>query len=462
MNQTDAFLDLSPPDHRKRVVEWLRCVACWQDLRDCFLGVMTEYGTDLCQEPDDWCIASHEAGGAWRPLFFHMEYQDHEIWKRKMAAVMRERRRYVQAAFHHGFPDEAEIHHEIETFLYFQMPLWHHRLPGQETGLESILDVAEHIINAVDGVPPWYDWDNNLFRSTYLGTRSVRAYRPFDYQEGNHWRFANVAMTAYQATSDKRYLDLLAGYARPWCRHIQAEHARGDVIRCSIVPEGEQSTEMRYSGIQSNSLNGYQVFYWTAAVNTAYDIVCGLLDVYRMTNNDDCRACAGLLIDQFFYNGDSNRPAMYYSEGTWGQRFSLQADCSLQTAISQMEEFPARMALRYDMVTAENRYKDAMTRWALEIDEERFIADQTLIAPLIASWYYTKDSEYLHRAFAMALRLWAVTCDIKDIHMCSSRNHYGSTFLLETCYLPITGRLDAGTRGNLPLRIDSLSGSVNH
>lgn len=443
--------------YRVYVEDCLTSATSWTDLRHAFLEVMSDYGTDLCHKPDDWFISSHEAGGAWRPIFSHLQYQEHAAWwTRKMAAVMRERRQYAQSTFWHGFPDEAEVHHEIETFIYFQMPLWHHRLPGHELALESILDVAEHVINAVDDVPPWYDWNNHRFRSTYLGTRTIRDGRPFDHQEGNHWRFADLALTAYRATLNTGYLEMVSGYAQTWCRHISAEHARDEVIRCSILPAGAKATEMCHSGTQDNLIQDYQIFYRTAAANTAYDIACGLLDVYRTTGNDECRRCAAWMLDQFFANAHEHRPATYYSEGAWNRPSVPQAELSLKTTISQMETFLARAALRYDIVTAENRYKDAMVAWANAIDEERWLADQTLIDPLIAAWHYTQNENYLYRAFAMALRLWAVTHDIHDYHMCSTMNCYGSKFLMESCYFPITGQWDSGTRGNLPLRTDSV------
>ena len=55
-----------------------------------------------------------------------------------------------------------------------------------------------------------------------LGTRSTRDRMPFDYQEANHWRFVAVAVTAYRATKDARYLELAGGYANTWCDHIEA------------------------------------------------------------------------------------------------------------------------------------------------------------------------------------------------------------------------------------------------
>ncbi len=41
-----------------------------------------------------------------------------------MSHIMRARWDWAKANFFHGFPDEAEVHHEIEIFNYFQLPLY--------------------------------------------------------------------------------------------------------------------------------------------------------------------------------------------------------------------------------------------------------------------------------------------------------------------------------------------------
>ncbi|MDA3962149.1 MAG: hypothetical protein PF961_15260 [Planctomycetota bacterium] len=452
MNATEQFLNLADEEHRTRVAAWLADAASWEGLRDAFLSTIDEYADGLCRRPLDWCIQSHEAGGGWRPVFSHLEIRPNESWMARMKQTMLARRDHAARAFYHGFPDEAEVHHEIETFLYFQMPLWHHQLPGWSVARQSILDVSEHVINAVDGVPAWYDWAAQGFRSTYLGTRSIRDGKPFDYQEANHWRFVGLAITAHAITADERYLDLAKGYAHTWCRHIDAEYARGGVIRCSILPENAQASEMLYSGTQDGAAREYQVFYSEAAANTAHDIVCGLLDVYQLTADSECLRCARMLLDQFLEHQHDGRPATNFQGGSWCRPFDPAAPLDLEHAVSQKEQFIVRMALRHDIVTGEQRYRTSMVDWARAIDEQKWISDQSMIAPLIAGWYYQRDSAYLERAFAMALRLWATTDGNDNPHMCGCRNRYGSKFLTEILYLPITGLFDAGTRGNLPMR----------
>ena len=66
---SDAFLALATPERHARVNDWVQHARSWEDLRDAFLTVMDEYGAALCALPDEWNIESHEAGGAWHPLY---------------------------------------------------------------------------------------------------------------------------------------------------------------------------------------------------------------------------------------------------------------------------------------------------------------------------------------------------------------------------------------------------------
>ena len=54
--------------------------------------------------------------------------------------TMSVRERYTDANFYHGFPNCAEVHHEIETFIYFQILLLYSGLSGSELALNSIIE----------------------------------------------------------------------------------------------------------------------------------------------------------------------------------------------------------------------------------------------------------------------------------------------------------------------------------
>jgi hypothetical protein len=64
------------------------------------------------------------------------------------------------------------------------MPMYYLGFPGANQAASNIEDVAHHTGNWVKEVPEWYSWKRHCFVSNWLGTRSVRDYLPYDYQEG--------------------------------------------------------------------------------------------------------------------------------------------------------------------------------------------------------------------------------------------------------------------------------------
>lgn len=240
----------------------------WAILQQGFLEMVSDYvekelTKSLAQE-----IGHHEAGGQWRIGFPHQALYDDPRISEYMNGVMNARKEYNEANLYHGFPDSAEVHHQIETFIYFQIPLFHWELAGSELALEAIEDLAHHMGNWEEGVPDWYDWDKHLFVSSWLGTREVRDYPPYDYQEANHFRWIDAVMAAYLGTGKERYLDLIVDYSNRWCDHIEALSKDGKPIQCSILPEGANVTEMGHAGSRKDSDDKvYKVFYAGVSTN---------------------------------------------------------------------------------------------------------------------------------------------------------------------------------------------------
>lgn len=421
-------------------------------LREQFLDRIDAYLSELMHLPVDWQIASHEAGGAWRIAFSHRLVRPDPARDERMGQVMDARRAWARRAFFHGFPDEAEVHHEIETFTYFQCPLLHAALPGMAIAGESAADVAEHVINDVSGVPDWYDWTTHGFTSVYLGTRSVRARPPFDYQEANHWRFIAVALAVHQISGRAAYLDLAVDYARRWSSHIERCLNDDQPVRCSILPETINDVgEMGYGGNRAPDARGYRVFYSTVAANTAYDVFVGLTDTWRRTGERRFLEAARGMLDQFFDHPTDARPATHHRAGQWTAR-AYGDEWSLDTALLQEPAFLVRMATRHDALVDQPRYRAPILRWAHALDEATHACDFSACdVPAATSWY-TGDNRWLARGLAMALRVLDLTDSDERADMCSKTNRYGGKFLLEGLYLPLAGVVDAGTRGGVPIR----------
>lgn len=270
-----------------------------------FLESVDAYARAELALPPDFQVDSHEAGGHYRILFPHLQVRGDASILSGMARVFAARRAWAKSSLFHGYVDCDEVHHQPETFLFFQMPLMF--LTGEREVAASVEDFAHHVGNWVADVPAWYDWERHGFRSTWLGTRAIRAFPPYDYQEANHFRFVAAAVAAFVATGEERYRELATDYALRWCGHIEELAARGEPIACSILPGGATRREMgdRVPDGKLRARSEYPVFYQTVATNTALEIASCLIDIHRLTGDGRMLRAARALIAQFWDHADS-------------------------------------------------------------------------------------------------------------------------------------------------------------
>ena len=88
----------------------------------------------------------------------------------------------------HGYWRMHEAHHGTEHFELFLGAL--HRLDPDDDGdtTSQLVDAAEHIGNWVADVPPWFDWETGLFRSTFLGTDGAKVEPGLTLNVPDHFR----------------------------------------------------------------------------------------------------------------------------------------------------------------------------------------------------------------------------------------------------------------------------------
>ena len=98
----------------------------------------------------------------------------------------------------------------------------------------QFLDAAEHSVNGVPGIPPWFDEVAGLFQSMYLGTRGVRTEPGMELNLPDHLRYINLCLLAHQMGGGEHYLDFAARYAGKWADAILA----GDVLPVGLLPSG--------------------------------------------------------------------------------------------------------------------------------------------------------------------------------------------------------------------------------
>lgn len=448
------FIDACPEKDRKEYEQILaKCgpKPDWATLQLAFVGTMDHYLDVELEKDIGLNIHTHEAGGQLRIAFAHQPVRHRADVYNYMKKIMEARKAYTDENQYHGYVDCHEVHHEIETYLYFQNPLIYYKFPGHETALASVLDVAEHTGSWVKEVPAWYDWEKHGYVSVYLGTRGVKDFPPHDYQEANHFRFIDEAIAGWVTTKEPRYMALIRDYCDRWCDHIESSPEHGP-ITCQILPEDAQKVEMGYSGVFKNAAAGtYQIFYATVAENTLFDIASTMMDVYALTGEKRYLAAAEKMMDQFYYNGNGVRPAHSFSGGKWlvaGENVENPEEIDIQRFPSGGGFLP-RLAMRHTILTGSVKYKDLILRWAKDIDEEKNKYDQMTIALFVAAHFYDGNAKWLERAYHMGLRYNAVTEGDDKFHQCSGMTRQGSKYQVDPLYMPILGDPTFATRGEL-------------
>ncbi len=450
----------------------------WAMLQLAFEDTIDQYLDVEIQKPLGENIHMHEAGGQFRVAFPHQLVRARKDVYDYMQAMMEARKAFTDENQYHGYVDCHEVHHEIETYLYYQNPLVYYQFPGHETALSSVLDVAEHTGSWVADVPAWYNWENHGFVSVYLGTRGVKNFPPHDYQEANHFRFLDEAILAWLYTKEPRYMELVRDYCDRWCDHIEKGPEHGP-ITCQILPENVQSVEMNHAGVFQKAQEGtYQIFYATVAENTLFDIASTLMDVYAITGEGRYLAAAEKMMDQFYFNGNGVRPATSFAGGEWriaGMKPRTpdpKADPNAPEIdirrFSSGGGFLPRLAVRHTMRTGSLKYKEAILRWAADIDENTNKYDQMTAALFVAAHFYDGSARWLERAYQMALRYSATTEGDDQFHQCAAFTRQGSKYGVDVLYTPILGDPTFANRGEVAMPMfrycvdgkDGLGGSI--
>lgn len=456
MSAITSFLDQADSAAREKFGPLLEepaasSVPPWANAQDRFLTALDAYVDDELARPIDFEIQSHEAGGQCRVWFPHYRVRGRRDMMDRMRAIIDARIGWTSENLFHGYVDCHEVHHEPETFMYFQVPLM--LLTGMEIAKDSVENFSHHVGNWSDGAPDWYDWSTHSFLSTWLGTKEIRNHPPYDYQEANHFRFVAIGLASHVAGRGDRYLELAEDYAARWCDHIEARATAGEPIECSILPDGARRKEMGFGGeIKEEVEEGeYPVFYATVAQNTTYDIVTVMLDLFRLTGKDRYQVAARVMIAQFFDHVDEDgRPPFSFSNGEWVYRKG-DATNLVRAALGGSNDLLVRMADKYRAIAKDTCFDAALLRWAGVVDEGNEPHDQLPISLMVVAHRITGESDYLTRACEMAVRGIAVTEANTHWHQCDSSGRYGFKYPTDVVYHAMVAGVDYATRGGLPL-----------
>ena len=143
--------------------------------------------------------------------------------------------------FYHGFPSNEHgdyITHTAEGFTQFLLNVLYLDIEDEVT-IRMVENGAEHLGNWHPDVQDFYDWNRHVFKSYFLGTRSPFHRPPYNFQTPRHFRVLQIAVAAYEATRNSRYLDLCKDYCDFWADHIldASEAAQAPTHFYLISPE---------------------------------------------------------------------------------------------------------------------------------------------------------------------------------------------------------------------------------
>ncbi|MBS7605104.1 MAG: hypothetical protein QXJ19_04215 [Candidatus Bathyarchaeia archaeon] len=185
---------------------------------------------------------------------------------------------------YHGYYPYGEVHHQPEIYNNFLGHLW--RAEKNEINVKVIEDAAHHIGNWIKDVPEWYDWKNHRFRSWQLGTREVRDYPPYNFEVCDHFRLIQMALNAYLATKDNRYLEISRDYTDKWCKLI----LESDELPTIILPSSdfmEKLEEIEKNGnLDPQVMRAYRAIRHAQGNIQRYiggKVLDTLLDLYYLT-----------------------------------------------------------------------------------------------------------------------------------------------------------------------------------
>lgn len=422
------------------------------EARSIFEHWMDRYAEAEMARPCEDIVNAHEYGGHLRPLFARHRIRPSEEFLAHCRKLFSVRRRWARENLYHGYCNGHEVHHEPETFLYFQIPLLD--LMGDPEVLAAVEDVASMAGNWAEGVPDWYDWEAHGFRSVWLGSREVRASHPDDYQEANHWRIISTVLAAHRhGAGDGRYLELATDYAERWLKHIERCLADGKPVSMQILPEGAKIMEMGHAGDDppKTPAGVYPVFYSLTASNTAFDVGQGLQDVYRLTGEERFLSAAGDIIDQFRGNADpsSGRWPVACSGGAWTTRLEWSGE---KPPMAQWVGLLSELVLRQESLRPDPGRRRDFLRWAeavLSGSEPRDAGSSIL---LFVAFMLSGDERFRTEGYRRLACGLATVFDNDSYHCCNviTRAGFGSQLVMP--WLAEAGLAENGTRGSWPMK----------
>jgi hypothetical protein len=218
--------------------------------------------------------------------FPHYLVTGEEAIERRFRSLLEDLKNWVETECTHGYERTAEAHHGTEPFLLF-LPRFQAMFNDDVAGA-LLVDAAHHIGNWIEGIPEWFDYENNRFLSYHLGTEFVSDESAYRYELAEHYRFISIALSAYRLTREQKYLDWSLNYGRRRARQILDAGDLPIPVLWDINGKGIQSKDLKERPqntmaasnhhVESDPLAGIENLLASGAIYV-------LADLYELSND---------------------------------------------------------------------------------------------------------------------------------------------------------------------------------
>ena len=222
--------------------------------------------------------------------------------------------------------------------------------PSDSEVVTVLVDLAEHFGNWVPGYAEWFDENTGHIKSLRPGTTRVNE----SCDGGVDWPFnlgfAKIALAAYHATEDDRYLTWVGKYLDGWIDSMERNEQENGyyLLPAEVSPLtgelGPCSEAWYFSAFEPGW--GWQ----ENGNNSNRDMYGPFLDYYSITKNEKYLNAQQKHIWTLFNNGSNNTPAHYYNGTSW---------------TAQSDKVTARMAVKTSLFSggADEAFEQYMDSW---------------------------------------------------------------------------------------------------
>jgi hypothetical protein len=285
---TDAYARFSSAIH-----EWIAaCIERYADAPPTAVHDQATYTT--AWEP--WLSATHDEAVVTFLVRLRDQLRDHYV---------------ATDLWHHGYWQQQEVHHGTEHFELFLGAL-SRLVPDESETFAQLRDAAEHCGNWNTDVPPWFDWETGLFRSTHLGTVAVGQSPGAALNIPDHLRCVNLCLLAHRDERDTQFLDLAVRHAGRWADAINAGPSLplGLTARGALYSLSAAETDY-YRSFVGQALSDPALAVERAENFLASDALNTFLALWRLTGQERFRRATEKLLDTLIEHiGDPDAGAL--------------------------------------------------------------------------------------------------------------------------------------------------------